>query len=187
MKKLKDILNEVLLEASPQTKIFDQGSLNDIMNQIRKAVGIPKDDSMMDQKVEYTEYRFGDGTGGFTFKWSHSRQRGGNLGLSLAKDGDHTLYVQSWYGDKKFGDEKIKPRTLPTPAKDFLRGIRTWKDLDNLAMQTIVTVLSKDIKKNEKDAERAFEQERKGQSDFYSGGGKGYFKQGPTGRIGYGL
>ena len=184
MKTLKKILQEVIIEAA-QTKIFDQGSLNDIERQIRKTVGIPKDDSMMDQKVEYTEYRFGDGTGGFKFGWSHNRNQGGNLGVSLRKDGNHMLYTQSWYGKKKFGDENIDPKKLPTPKKDFLRHIRTWKDLDNLTMQTIVTVLSKDIKKNEAGAQKALDQEAKGQSDFYGGGGKGYYKQ--SGRIGAGL
>ncbi len=181
MIKLKDIL----LEGRFQTKIFDQGSLNDIEKQIRKLVGILKDDSMMDQKVEYDEYRFGDGTGGFKFGWSHSRNKGGNLGVSLRKDGNHKLYTQSWYGKNKFGNENIDPKTLPTPNKDFLRHIRTWKDLDNLTMQTIVTVLSKDVKKNEAAANKAFEQDRKAQQDFYGSGGKGYYKQ--DGRIGAGL
>ena len=55
MKTLKKILQEVIIEAA-QTKIFDQGSLNDIEKQTRKAVGIEKDESMYDKKVEYTEY-----------------------------------------------------------------------------------------------------------------------------------
>ena len=69
--------------------------------------------------------------------------------------------------------------------QDFLRHIRTWKDLDNLTMQTIITVLSKDVVKNEAAANKAFEQDAANQKAFYGGGGKGYFKQ--KGRIGYGL
>ena len=64
-------------------------------------------------------------------------------------------------------------------------GINTWKDLDNLTMQTIITVLSKDVMKNEADANKAFEQDRQAQMDFYGSGGKGYYKQ--DGRIGAGL
>ena len=59
------------------------------------------------------------------------------------------------------------------------------KDLDNLTMQTIITVLSKDVMKNEKAATKAFEQDRKAQQDFYGSGWKGYYKQ--DGRIGAGL
>jgi len=180
MKKLKHILNEVLSEASDQTKIFDQGSLNDIEKQIRKEVGILKDETMYNKRVEYSEYRFSNGTGGFKFAWSHNRNQGGNLGLTLAKDGNHTLYTQSWYGKNKFGDENIDPKKLPTPQKDFLRHIRTWEDLNNLTMQTIVTVLSKDIKKNEAGAQAALDAEAKGQAAYYGA-------KADTGRIGYGL
>ncbi len=161
----------------PQTKIFDQGALNDSLKQIKKLVGI--------EEVEYDEFRFANGTGGFSFKWEHGIKHFGSLGLSLRQDGNHMLYASSMYNGKRFGDEKIDPKRLPTPNKDFLRHIRTWRDLDNLTMQTIITVLSKDVIKNEAAANKAFEQDRKAQSDFYSGGGKGYFKQ--KGRIGYGL
>jgi len=178
MKTLKKILQEVIIEAA-QTKIFDQGSLNDIEKQTRKAVGIEKDESMYDKKVEYTEYRFGDGTGGFKFGWSHSKHRGGNWGLSLSKTGKHKMYAQSWYNKKKFGDEDIPQK------QNFLKGITTWKDLDNLTMGTIWGQVEKIILKNEMESMKAWDQEAKGQSDFYGGGGKGYFKQ--KGRIGYGL
>jgi len=170
--------NESVNEAKqPQTKIFDQGALNDSLKQIKKLVGI--------EEVEYDEFRFANGTGGFSFKWEHGIKHFGSLGLSLRQDGNHMLYASSMYNGKRFGDEKIDPKRLPTPNKDFLRHIRTWKDLDNLTMQTIITVLSKDVIKNEAAANKAFEQDRQAQSDFYSGGGKGYFKQ--KGRIGYGL
>ena len=72
MKKLKDILNEVLTEGQPQTKIFDQGALNNTVRRIEKLVGTD---------VEYTEHRFGDGTGGFSFKWEHGVKHFGNLGV----------------------------------------------------------------------------------------------------------
>ena len=150
MIKLKNILLEV---KQPQTKIFDQGSLQDSMKQIRKLVGIEEADEKWpsNKKVEYDEYRFGSGEGGFAFKWERGVKHFGRLGLSLNKDGRHYLYAVSFYGGKQFGDEKIDPRKLPTPNKDFLRHIRTWKDLDNLTMQTIITVLSKDVMKNEAD------------------------------------
>ena len=174
MKNLKDILNEVLSEASDQTKIFDQGSLNDIEKQIRKEVGILKDETMYNKRVEYSEYRFSNGTGGFKFAWSHNRSQGGNLGLTLAKDGNHTLYTQSWYGKNKFGDDNIKPKM------NFMSNIRSWKDLDNLTMQTIITQLKPMIKKNEAGAQKALDAEAKGQAAHYGA-------KADTGRIGYGL
>jgi len=174
MKKLKDILNEVLNEASYKTKIFDQGSLNDIEKQIRKEVGILKDETMYDKRVDYSEYRFSDGTGGFGFKWSHNKNQGGNLGVSLRKDGNHVLYTQSWYGKDNFGSDDIKPKM------NFMSDIRTWEDLDNLTMQTIVTQLKPMIKKNEEGAEKALSAEARGQAAHYGA-------KADTGRIGYGL
>ena len=56
MIKLKDILLEA---KQPQTKIFDRGALNDSIKQIQKML-FPH----IDPEVEYTEYRFSDGTGG---------------------------------------------------------------------------------------------------------------------------
>lgn len=188
MKKLKHILNEVLSEADQlQTKIFDRGALQDSMKQIRKLVGIEEADEKWpsSKKVEYDEFRFSNGTGGFSFKWEHGVKHFGRLGLSLNKDGNHRLYAVSYFYGKQFGDEKIDPKRLPTPNKDFLRHVRTWKDLDNLTMQTIITVLSKDVEKNEAAANKALDQERQAQSDFYGSGGKGYYKQ--DGRIGAGL
>ena len=176
MKNLKDILNEVLSEASLETKIFDQGSLNDIERQIRKEVGILKDETMYGKRVDYSEYRFSDGSGGFKFAWSHNRNQGGNLGVTLAKfpDVNHTLYTQSWYGNKKFGDHNIKPKM------NFMSNIRSWKDLDNLTMQTIITQLKPMIKKNEAGAQKALDAEAKGQIAHYGA-------QADTGRIGYGI
>ena len=136
---------------------------------------------MVLKKVEYNEYRFADGHGGFAFNWVHGVKHFGSLGVSIQKNGNHYLYASSMYNGKRFGMEKITGRQY----LKAIDGINTWKDLDNLTMQTIITVLSKDVKKNEADANRALEQDRQAQSDFYSGGGKGYFKQ--KGRIGYGL
>jgi len=183
MKKLKHILKEVLSEAKQlDTKIFDRGALQDSMKQVREMVGIEEADEKWpsDKKVEYDEFRFGDGTGGFSFKWDHGVKHFGRLGVSIRKDGNHRLYAVSYFYGKQFGDENIDPKRLPTPNKDFLRHVRTWRDLDNLTMQTIITVLSKDVIKNEKAAERALDQERQAQSDFYG-------KKADTGRIGYGL
>ena len=89
------------------------------------------------------------------------------------------MYAQSWYNKKKFGDEDIPQK------QNFLKGIMTWKDLDNLTMGTIWGQVEMIILKNEMESMKAWDQEAKGQSDFYGGGGKGYFKQ--KGRIGYGL
>ena len=175
--------NESVNEAKQlETKIFDQGALQDSMKQIRKLVGIEEADEKFpsNSKVRYSEFRFGSGEGGFSFKWEHGVKHFGRLGLSLNKDGNHRLYAVSYFYGKQFGDEKIDPKRLPTPNKDFLRHVRTWKDLDNLTMQTIITVLSKDVEKNESAANKALDQERQAQSDYYGA-------KADTGRIGYGL
>ena len=175
--------NESVNEAKQlETKIFDRGALQDSMKQVRKMVGIEEADEKFpsNQKVEYDEFRFAGGHGGFSFNWEHGVKHFGRLGVSIQKDGNHYIYAVSYYNGKKFGDEKIDPKRLPTPNKDFLRHIRTWRDLDNLTMQTIITVLSKDVKKNEAAANKALEQDRQAQSDYYGA-------KADTGRIGYGL
>ena len=188
MKKLKDILNEVLSEAEQlDTKIFDQGSLQDSMKQIRKLVGIEEADEKFPskKKVEYNEFRFSDGSGGFQFQWEHGVKRYGRLSLSITSpargksfgQSKVTVSVVSRYGDKVFDNE--------VSNQSYLKNIKTWRDLDNLTMQTVISKSDSLITKFEKQAYAEFEKDRADQQAFYSGGGKGYFKQ--SGRIGYGL
>ena len=186
MKKLKDILNEVLSEAEQlDTKIFDQGALQDSMKQIRKLVGIEEDGRGNHNYVRYNEFRFSDGSGGFNFEWSHSIKRSGRLSLSIDSpargksfgQSKVTVSVVSRYGDKVFDND--------VSNQSYLKNIKTWRDLDNLTMQTVISKSDSLIKKFEKQAYAEFEKDRADQQAFYSGGDKGYFKQ--SGRIGYGL
>ena len=115
MKKLKDILNEVLSEAEQlDTKIFDQGALQDSMKQIRKLVGIEEDGRGNHNYVRYNEFRFSDGSGGFQFQWEHGVKQYGRLSLSITSPARGKSFgqskvdvtVMSAYGDKKF-DNKV--------------------------------------------------------------------------------
>jgi len=175
MKKLKHILKEVLSEAKQlETKIFDQGALQDSMKQIRKMVGIEEADEQgySNKKVRYSEFTFKDGTGGFSFKWEHGVKWFGRLSLSIKSDGSHEIETLSRYGNKEFG-QTVK-------NQNYLRELRTWRDLTNLNQQTIITKAKMSIKKNEEDARQAFEQDAKDQAAYYGA-------KSDTGRIGYGL
>tara|TARA_R110002153_G_scaffold5898_2_gene27248 strand:+ start:224 stop:775 length:552 start_codon:yes stop_codon:yes gene_type:complete len=175
MKKLKHILNEVLSEAKQlETKIFDQGALQDSMKQIRKMVGIEEADEKFpsNQKVRYSEFTFKDGTGGFSFRWEHGVKWFGRLSLTIRKDGSHEIETISSYDGKNFG-QTVK-------NQNYLRDLRTWKDLTNLNQQTIITKAKMSIKRNEEDAKQAFEKDAADQRAYYGA-------KADTGRIGYGL
>jgi hypothetical protein len=175
MKKLKHILKEVLSEAKQlDTKIFDQGALQDSMKQIRKLVGIEEADEKFpsNKKVTYEEFRFANGTGGFSFRWTHGVKHSGRLSLSIKKDGSHEIETLSRYGDKEFS-QTVK-------NQNYLRDLKTWRDLTNLNQQTIISSAMTSIKKFERQADQALEKDRKAQSDYYGAKAK-------TGRIGYGL
>jgi len=183
MKKLKHILNEVLSEAKQlDTKIFDQGSLQDSMKQIRKLVGIEEADEKFPskKKVEYNEFRFSDGSGGFQFQWEHGVKRYGRLSLSITSPARGKSFgqskvdvtVMSAYGDKKF-DNKVSNQS-------YLKNIKTWRDLDNLTMQTVISKSDSLITKFEKQSYAELEKDRDAQAAYYG-------SKSDTGRIGYGL
>jgi len=157
-----------------ETKIFDQGALQDSMKQIRKLVGIEEADEKFpsNKKVRYKEFTFKDGTGGFQFNWEHGVKWGGRLSLSIKKDGSHEIETLSRYDSKSFG-QTVK-------NQNYLRDLKTWKDLDNLTMQTIITKAMMSIKKSEAGARKALEQDAKDQAAYYGA-------KADTGRIGYGL
>ena len=171
MIKLKDILFEA---KKLETKIFDQGALQDSMKQIRKLVGIEEADEKWpsNKKVTYEEYRFNNGTGGFSFRWQHGVKWFGRLSFSIKQLGKHEIETLSSYNGKSFS-QKVSNQS-------YLKDLKTWKDLTNLNQQTIITNAMSSIKKFERQAEQAFEKDRKDQSDYYS-------KKADTGRIGYGL
>ena len=79
MIKLKDILNE---DRSDPTKMFDQSTVDKIAADIKK---LAKWEKKMygNQSFEYSEYRFSTGGGGFSFKWDHARNWGGQIGDHL--------------------------------------------------------------------------------------------------------
>jgi hypothetical protein len=155
-----------------QSKVFDQSEVEEIVGEIREITGILED--KYGANVEYSEYRFSDGTGGFSFKWAHSRNWGGRFGLSLRKDGNHKLEAISWYDKSKYGSEDIKS------GNTNVQNIKTWRDLDNSMLISIWAQLQTLVKKNEVEAEKALSREAKAQSDYYGA-------KADTGRIGYGL
>jgi len=158
------------------TKIFDQGALQDSMKQIRKLVGIEEaDEGFSHPSVEYSEFRFKDGSGGFQFQWEHGVKRYGRLSLSIsspARNSKVEVTVLSAY-DKKVFENKVS-------NQNYLRNIKTWRDLDNLTMQTVISKSDSLIKKFEKQSYAELEKDRDAQAAFYGSRAK-------TGRIGYGL
>ena len=167
--------NESVNEAKQlETKIFDQGALQDSMKQIRKLVGIEEADEKWpsSKKVRYKEFTFKDGTGGFQFNWEHGVKWGGRLSLSIKSDGSHEIETLSRYDNKSFG-QTVK-------NQNYLRDLKTWRDLTNLNQQTIITKAMMSIKKSEAGARKAFEQDAKDQAAYYGA-------KADTGRIGYGL
>jgi len=158
------------------TKIFDQGALQDSMKQIRKLVGIEEaDEKFSYPSVTYSEFRFEDGSGGFQFQWEHGVKRYGRLSLSIsspARGSKVEVTVLSAY-DKKVFENKVSNQS-------YLKNIKTWRDLDNLTMQTVISKSDLSIKKFEKQSYAELEKERDAQAAFYGSRAK-------TGRIGYGL
>ena len=177
MIKLKDILLEV---EKPKTKIFDQGALQDSMKQIRKQVGIEEDGRGNHNYVRYNEFRFSDGSGGFQFQWEHGVKRSGRLSLSFTSpargksfgQSKVTVSVVSRYGDKVFDND--------VSNQSYLKNIKTWRDLDNLTMQTVISKSDSLITKFEKQSYAELEKDRDAQAAFYGA-------KADTGRIGYGL
>ncbi|MDB4319875.1 hypothetical protein N9981_00740 [bacterium] len=169
MIQLKESLNETRID---QSKMFDQSEVDEIIGEIREITGILEDGYNSD--VGYSEYRFDDGTGGFSFKWSHNRNQGGRFGLSIRENGDHKLDAISWYDKSVYGSEEIKS------TNTNIQNVTTWKDLDNSILVSIWSQLQPLVKKNEIDAKAALSAEAKAQADYYG-------KKAKTGRIGYGL
>jgi hypothetical protein len=169
MIKLKDILNE---DRFDQSKMFDNSTVKKIANEIKKMI---KFEDGYNASFAYKEFRFGDGTGGFSFNWEHSRHKGGNFGLSLGKSGKHYMYCSSWY-DKKYTG------ITSSPGKHFkFKGDPVeWRDFNNDHLLAIWKKGKPMIVKNEKGAQADLDKEAKAQADYYGSKAK-------TGRIGYGL
>ena len=123
LKKIQEFFSKPLNEGRiDQSQIFDQSEVDRIMGEVREITGILEDTYNKD--VQYKEFRFDDGTGGFQFQWSHSRNWGGRFGLSLKENGAHELSALSYYDKSSSGSENIRPNN------PIISDIETWKDLD---------------------------------------------------------
>ena len=158
-----------------QTKMFEQSTITKTINEIKKLLKW-KDEQYGNQSFDYTEYRFGDGSGGFSFKWNHSRNWGGQIGISFQTNGNHKYYSYSWY-DKKYTGSATTNNSKPFKFKGKPM---VWKDFTNDHLLEFWKKVKGDIKKNEAGAKAALDKEAKSQSDYYG-------SKADTGRIGYGL
>ena len=173
MIKLKDILNE---DRNDPTKMFDQSTVNKIAADIKKIANWKKE-SYGNQSFEYSEYRFSSGSGGFSFKWLHARNWGGQIGVTFdQKSGNHKYYSYSWYDKKRIGNATVDSSK---PFK-FKGKPMEWKDFTNDHLLQFWKKVKGEIKKNEAGAKAALDKEAKAQSDYYG-------SKSDTGRIGYGL
>jgi hypothetical protein len=172
MIKLKDLLNEDRMD---QTKMFDTSTVNKIVNDIKKLLKWKKE-RYGNQSFDYTEHNFKDGNGGFGFKWDHSRNWGGQIGISLGKDGNHRYYAYSWY-DKKYTGSATTNNMKPVKFKG---NPKVWQDFTSDHLLQFWKKVKGEIKKNEAGAKKALDQEAKGQAAHYG-------SKADTGRIGYGL
>jgi hypothetical protein len=169
MIKLKDLLTE---DRNDPTKMFDQNTVNKIAADIKKMV---KWEKGYQASFDYSEFRFENGTGGFSFAWKHSRTKGGSFGLSLRKDGKHSMYCYSYY-------DKYYTGIQSSPGKPFkFKGNPVaWRDFNNDHLLAIWKKSKSMIPKNEKGAQAALDKQIKAQSAYYGA-------KADTGRIGYGL
>ena len=174
LNKIKEFFSKPLNEGRiDQSKVFDQSEVDRIIGEVREITDILEDTYNKD--VQYKEFRFGDGTGGFQFQWDHGGRRwGGRFGLSLKEDGAHKLSALSYYDNSSFGSEDIKPNN------PIILDVETWKDLDTSMLTEIWSQLKPMVIKNEAAARESLSREAKAQSDYYKG-------KADTGRIGYGL
>jgi len=184
--ELRKLIREELLSALNEsslnegmnvdtTEMFEQSTVTKMIDDIKKLLKW-KDERYGNQSFDYKEYRFGDGTGGFSFKWNHARNWGGQIGVSFDKSGNHQYYSYSWYDKKLTGKATVNEMK---PFK-FKGNPAEWKDFDNSHLEEFWKKVKGDIKKNEAGAKAALSAEAKGQADFYA-------NKADTGRIGYGL
>ena len=164
-------INEARID---QSKMFDQGLVDGIIKQIREITGILEDEYNSD--VGYSEYRFGDGSGGFAFKWNHSRHLGGQIGVSFKADGNHKFYAYSWYDKKHIGITSDSD----SQSFNFKGNPIVWRDFNDSHLQEFWAKVKPMIQKNEAGAQKVLDAEAKAQSDYYGA-------KADTGRIGYGL
>ena len=79
--ELRKLIREelsMLNEGNEPTKMFDPSTVDGISDEIKKMV---KFEDGYNSSFNYNEYRFKDGSGGFSFKWNHYRNKGGQIGV----------------------------------------------------------------------------------------------------------
>ena len=169
MIKLKKLLTEDRFDSS---KMFEDSTVKKVANEIKKIIKF-KDE--YNAEFEYAEFRFGDGSGGFHFKWLHNRNKGGSFGLSLNPRGKHTVYCYSYY-DKHYTGIQSSPGKF----FKFTGNPSEWRDFENSNLMEVWKKYKSMIAKNEKGANADLDREAKAQAAYYG-------SKADTGRIGYGL
>jgi hypothetical protein len=156
----RNLLNEEL----ENSKLFSNSLVKKVASDIQKL--FPKN---KDTKVEYKEFRFANGDGGFTFHWDHGPKWFGSYHFSVSQNETtiHTTYQQKKFGQKTKGDR-------------FTKGVKSYKDLNDDVLKGQFNSMKAVIKKNEKEAYKEFERDRDAQAAYYG-------SKSQTGRIGYGL
>ena len=165
MIKLKDLLTERF----DDSKIFSNSLVKKVASDIHKM--FPK--NQKDTKVDYKEFRFANGDGGFSFTWEHGHRWYGSYHFSV---GTNKTEVKTTYNNvaskKTFGQE--------TKGDRFTKDIKSWKELDDKMLKGHFKMIKAVIAKNEKAAHKEFEKDRDAQAAYYG-------SKAQTGRIGYGL
>ena len=165
MIKLKDLLTERF----DDSKIFSNALVKKVASDIQKM--FPK--SERDTKVEYKEFRFVGGDGGFNFSWEHGNRWYGSYHFSVRTNKTEVKTTYDNVASKKtFGQE--------TTGDKFTKDVKSYKDLNDKILKGHFKMIKAVIAKNEKDAHKEFEKDRDAQAAYYG-------SKAQTGRIGYGL
>ena len=172
MIKLKDILTEDRMDS---TKMFNQSTVNKIASDIKRMI---KFEGGYNASFDYSEFRFGDGSGGFSFKWEHSRHKGGSFGMGFRKNGNHVWYCHSYYDKKHIGP--WNGGSGQKPPFNLKGNPVEWKDFTDEHLLTAWKKAKPMIPKNEKAAQKLLDADAKAQAAHYGA-------KADTGRIGYGL
>ena len=159
MIKLKGLLKERF----DDSKLFSNSLVKKVASDIQKLF------TNKDTKVEYKEFRFSGGDGGFTFMWEHGPKWFGSYHFSVRTN---KTAIHTTYQGKKFGQE--------TKGDRFTKGVKSYEDLNDKILKGQFNSIKAVIAKNEKEAYKEFERDRDAQAAYYG-------SKAQTGRIGYGL
>ncbi len=195
MKKLKDILDEVLTESAEyidKSKYLSTSTINSIIKDIKRMADID-DHWSSDDRIDFQEQIFKDGQGGITFKWSKGRAQSlihGSFLLHRVPDDNKPWQLDAItkYGKKKWGsnDEPIK---IDIEGTGYSSGDWHTVDQSNFDMDKQIKTLWKQkfliLNQGWKKMMMEKEKDNEAERSFHAGGNKGYYKQ--DGRIGAGL